>query len=125
MLSHDALIDRCFDVGPDVRYVAVYHDGILRSRERTGVAGASATESDRYEELLVNPTVLTLLRQRGNIDCGGFRYVLVRYGNFFAFVFPITGGHVALGLQPTVDLSRLLGTLERDLGEWAGVTGAA
>jgi hypothetical protein len=125
MLSHDELIDRCFDLSPDVRYVAVYRDGILRSRERAGVADASASESDRYEELLVNPTVLTLVRQRGNIDCGGCRYVLIRYGNFFAFVFPLTGGHVAVGLEPTVDLSRVLGALERSLGEWAGVAGPA
>jgi hypothetical protein len=124
MLSHDSLIDRCFDFGPDVRYVAVYRDGILRSRERAGVAGASATESDRYEELLVNPTMLTLVRQRGNIDCGGVRYVLVRYGSFFAFVFPVTGGHVAVGLEPTADLERL-GRLESNLREWTGGKGAA
>ena len=125
MLNHDVLIDRCLGVSPDVRYVAVYRDGKLRSRERTGVPDASAAESDRYEELLVNPTVLTLVRQRGNIDCGGCRYVLVRYGNFFAFVFPISGGHVAVGLEPTADLSRLLGALERNLGEWTGASGAA
>ncbi len=124
MLSHDELIDRCFDLSPDVRYVAVYRDGKLRSRERAGVAGASATESDRYEELLVNPTVLTLVRQRGNIDCGGARWVLIRYGNFFAFVFPATGGHVAVGFEPTADLQRLIGPLESNLGEWAGVSDA-
>ncbi len=125
MLSHDALIDRCLELGPDVRYVAVYRDGILRSRERAGVAGASESESDRYEELLVNPAVLTLVRQRGNIDCGGVQYVLVRYGNFFAFVLPVAGGHVSVALEPTVDLPRLLGVLERNLGEWAGAPGAA
>jgi hypothetical protein len=125
MLSHETLIDRCFDLSPDVRYVAVYRDGILRSRERAGVAGASATESDRYEELLVNPTVLTLVRQRGNIDCGGVRYVLIRYGNFFTFVLPVTDGHVAVGLEPTADLERLIGPLESNLGEWTGVSGAA
>lgn len=123
MLSHDALIDRCLDLSPDVRYVAVYRDGVLRSRERAGVAGASATESDRYEELLVNPTLLTLVRQRGNIDCGGVRYVLIRYGNFFTFVLPVTGGHVGVGLEPTADLQRLIGPLESNLGEWAGGSG--
>jgi hypothetical protein len=125
MLSHDVLIDRCLELSPDVRYVAVYRDGVLQSRERARVAGASATESDRYEELLVNPAVLTLVRQRGNIDCGGVRYVLVRYGNFFAFVYPLTGGHVAVALEPAVDLQRLLGVIERKLGEWVGASGAA
>ncbi len=117
MLDHDTLIDRCFAVSPDVRYVAVYRDGILRSRERPGVADASAADSDRYEELLVNPTVLTLVRQRGNIDCGGVRYVLIRYGNFFTLVLPVTGGHVGIGLEPSVDLQRLLGLLESSVGE--------
>lgn len=125
MLDHDALIDRCFALSPDVRYVAVYRDGILRSRERPGVTDASATDSDRYEELLVNPAVLTLVRQRGNIDCGGARYVLIRYGNFFTLVLPVTGGHVGVGLEPSVDLQRLLGLLESNVGEWAGVSGAA
>ena len=124
MLGPDALIDRCLDFSPDVRYVAVYRDGVLRSRERAGVAGASATESDRYEELLVNPTLLTLVRQRGNIDCGGVRYVLIRYGSFFTFVLPVAGGHVGVGLEPVADLQRLIGPLESNLGEWAGGPGA-
>ncbi len=125
MTDNDALIDRCFNLSPDVRYVAVYRDGVLRSRARAGVAGASSSESDRYEELLVNPAVLTLVRQRGNIDCGGVRYVLIRYGNFFTFVLPVTGGHVGVGLEPTADLQRLVGPLESKIGEWAGVPGSA
>lgn len=40
-------------------------------RERPDLADASSSESDRYEELLVNPTLITLARQRGEIDCGG------------------------------------------------------
>ena len=120
MLSHDALIEQCLALSPDVRYVAVYRDGVLQSRERSGLAGASATESDRYEELLVNPTALTLVRQRGNIDCGGVRYLVIRYGNFYQCVFPVPGGHVSVALEPTADLSRHLELLRLRLGEWAG-----
>jgi hypothetical protein len=69
----------------------------------TVVSLASAPESDRYEELLVNPTILTLTRQRGNIDCGGLGYVVVRYGNFFQFVAPIEGGHVSVAFDPDAD----------------------
>jgi hypothetical protein len=36
--------------------------------ERPDLANASASESDKYEELIVNPAVLTLVRQRGNIE---------------------------------------------------------
>jgi hypothetical protein len=120
MLSHSELIDRCFTLGPDVRYVAVYIDDVLQSRERTGLAGASAPESDRYEELLVNPAVLTLVRQRGNIDCGGVRYFVIRYGNFFQCVFPVPGGHVAVALEPTSSLDRHLEKIRGRLGEWVG-----
>lgn len=120
MLSHDAIIDRCVALSPDVRYVAVYRDELLRYRERPGLAGASAGESDNYEELLVNPSVLTLVRQRGNIDCGGLRYIVIRYGNFFQCVFPVAGGHVSVALEPSADFPRFLNMLEAKLPEWVG-----
>jgi hypothetical protein len=41
MLSCDAVIDGCLALGPDVRYVAVYEDGLLRSGERLGLTDAS------------------------------------------------------------------------------------
>ncbi|MCL6642369.1 MAG: hypothetical protein K6T71_03480 [Candidatus Bipolaricaulota bacterium] len=120
MMSHDAIIERCLALSPEVRYVAVYRDDLLRYRERPGLMGASAGESDRYEELLVNPTVLTLLQQRGNIDCGGLRYIVIRYGNFFQCVFPIARGHVSVALEPTANLPRLLNMLEDALSESLG-----
>ena len=83
MPTADALIARCFDLGPAVRYVAVLDDGELSMRQRAGIADASASESDRYEELIVNPTVVTRTRQRGDIDCGGLDWVLIRYGSFY------------------------------------------
>jgi hypothetical protein len=118
MISHDELIDRCFTLSPDVRYAAVYINDVLRSRERAGLSGASAAESDRYEELLVNPAVLTLVRQRGNIDCGGLRYVVIRYGNFYQCVFPVPGGHVAVALETTSSLDRHLESIRTKIGEW-------
>lgn len=97
------LIPRFFALSPDIRYVATYVGGDLRLEQRDGIAHASASESDRYEELIVNPTLLTLVRQRGNIDCGGARYVVVRYGSFFELVIPVTGGHVSIGIEATAD----------------------
>jgi hypothetical protein len=70
------LIDALFDLSPQVRYVAVYRYGELSLRQRRDLSLASAAQSDRYEELLVNPTVLTLTRQRGDIDCGRERLLL-------------------------------------------------
>jgi hypothetical protein len=94
-----------FAAAPQVRYVATYQHGQLKLNQRDDLSGASAPESDKYEELLVNPTVLTLLTQRGEIDCGGLSYVLVRYGRFFQFVARVPGGHVSIALEPSIDLA--------------------
>jgi hypothetical protein len=97
------LIDDLMDVSECIRYVAVYLDGKLESVAKPETEGASSSESDRYEELLVNPGILTLARQRGNIDCGGTEYVLIRYGNFFQFVLPLSNGHVSVCIDPDAD----------------------
>ena len=80
--------DAFFRISSEVRHVALYLDGQLTLRERPGLANASASESDKYEELIVNPAVLTLVRQRGNIDCGGVEFVVIRYGNFWQTLWP-------------------------------------
>jgi hypothetical protein len=56
-------------------------------------------ESDRYEELLVNPALLVLARQRGNIDCGGLRYLIVGYGHFRQLVVPAATGNVSVAFE--------------------------
>jgi hypothetical protein len=94
------LVDALFALSPKVRYVAVLRGKDLVLRERPGLSGASASETDRYEELLVNPTVLTLLRRRGELDCGGLDHVWIRYGNFWTGLFPTDDGHVNVGLEP-------------------------
>lgn len=111
------LIDRLFALSGDIRYVAVRRGGVVTSQERPGLTGASAAESDRYEELLVNPALLTLTTQRGNIDCGGLRYVLVRYGEFFQLVLPAPDGHVSIALQPSAITVDLLGPITDVLRE--------
>ncbi|HET6266236.1 MAG TPA: hypothetical protein VFG11_00835 [Acidobacteriota bacterium] len=94
------LIEEILSASHEVRYVAIYHRGELHSRERAGLADASSSESDHYEELLVNPTLLTLTNQRGNIDCGGLEYLVIRYGNFFQLVHPIKDGHISVAVNP-------------------------
>ena len=94
---------RLFALGREVRYVAVYRKGRLQMRQRPELAHASAAESDRYEDLIVNPTLLKLVVQRGEIDCGGVKFVVIRYGNFFQTVFPVADGHVSVGLEPTAN----------------------
>ena len=90
------LISRILQESPVVRYVAIYQDGLLVSRQREAVTGASHSESDRYEELLVNPTLLKLAKQRGDIDCGGLRFLIVGYGNFYQLIKECGQGHISV-----------------------------
>ena len=98
-----SMLDSILNISPEVRYVAVYRDGHLAMQSRGGTSGASGEETDKYEELLVNPTLLKLASQRGNIDCGGLNYLIVRYGNFFQFVLPLPWGHVSVCFEPSAD----------------------
>jgi hypothetical protein len=97
------MIDKIFAISDDVRYVAIYKDGQLETKSKSDTQGASSSESDRYEELLVNPILLKAASQRGNIDCGGLDYLLVRYGNFFQFVLPTPWGHVSVCIEKNSD----------------------
>ncbi|HEX6418897.1 MAG TPA: hypothetical protein VFZ77_10390 [Acidimicrobiales bacterium] len=103
--SDEALVSSIFGIGDHVRYVAIGDGPAVDMRERAGLSAASSSDSDRYEELLVNPALLLLTRQRGDIDCGGLRYVVVRYGNFFQVVVPRGAGHVSVAVEPHADPS--------------------
>lgn len=85
---------------PSVRYVAVSVDGEQVTKAARGRANASGSESDWYEETLVNPTILGLAERRGAIGCGGLDFVLVRYGHFFQLLVPVAGGHVSVCIEP-------------------------
>src|SRR5215475_12904476 len=89
-------IDRTFAVSPDIRYVALYRNGALHSHQRPGLTNASASESDKYEELFVNPTLLKCATQRGELDCGGLRFIIVGYGHFHQLMAPIRAVHVSV-----------------------------
>lgn len=85
-----------FNLTPDIRYVALYRAGKLSLSQRGGLAGASDAGSDKYEELLVNPALLKLAQQRGDIDCGGAGFVVVGYGNFMQLVVALKDGHASV-----------------------------
>ena len=93
------LIEELLASSPQVRYAAVLRDGALDSRSKVDLSGASTPESDAFEERIVNPTLLTLLKQRGDLDCGGLRFVVVRYGRFFQVVVPLPDGHASVALE--------------------------
>ena len=103
MRNFDSFTIELFARLPDLRYIALYINEELRTASRESLSNSSDSESDKYEELIVNPTLLTLANQRGNIDCGGLSYLIVRYGNFFQFVRPLPTGHVSICIQPEAD----------------------
>src|SRR5262249_49216376 len=106
-----------FAISPNIRYVAVAHGQQVQMRSRPDLHNASSSDSDLYDELLVNPTLLSLARRRGNIDCGGLRYLIIGYGHFHQLVVPSAGGHVSiafeLGADPADYLQAILGVLAR------------
>jgi hypothetical protein len=117
------LISRILQESPFVRYVAIYQDGLLVSHQREAVTGASHSESDRYEELLVNPTLLKLAKQRGDIDCGGLRFLVVGYGNFYQLVREFGQGHISVCAELEADPITQLRLVESILGTLPSRTG--
>jgi hypothetical protein len=109
--SLQPLLTRVLAVSPAVRYAGMVVEGKLYTRQREDVRNASAAETDRYEELFVNPTALLMFQQRGRIDCGGLDYVLVRYGNFFQLLCPLERGHASVCFDPTADVQQLVPAL--------------
>jgi hypothetical protein len=99
----DTLREAIFGLGPHIRYVAFGDGQNVETHERPGVSGASEATSDFFEELLVNPALLTLARQRGELDCGGLRHVIVGYGNFNQVVVPRDSGHVSVCVELNAD----------------------
>lgn len=113
MTIHDQLTQAIFDLGPFVRYVAYGEGQRIWMRERDGLSPASNSQSNRIEELLVNPTLLTLARQRGELDGRGLRFIIVGYGNFHQLVAPTRAGHISVALNTDADAVTVARQLER------------
>jgi hypothetical protein len=109
------LTETLFSLSKGIRYVAIYRNGKLISSERPEINNTSSGESDKYEELIVNPTLLKLVTQRGNIDCGGASFVLIRYGNFFEFVRPVKNGHLSVGIELNENVLKIISLIEETL----------
>jgi hypothetical protein len=100
MKDWEKFVEELFKISGQIRYIAVYDQDDLFMKQRSDIFNVSASESDKYEELLVNPTLIKLASQRGNIDCGGLQYLIIRYGNFFVLLVPGKDGHINIGLEP-------------------------
>lgn len=108
-----ALGDAIFALGPHIRYVAFGSGQTIEMTQRERLEGASDTGSDFFEELLVNPTLLTLARQRGDLDCGGLRFLVVGYGNFNQVIVPTADGHVSVCVELDADPVRVVEQVAR------------
>ncbi|WP_211236734.1 hypothetical protein [Sporocytophaga myxococcoides] len=106
-MNYSIIIDELLDTYSEVRYVAIYNQNELNSKQRSSLSDNSSADTDRYEELLVNPVLLTAARQRGNIDCGGLRFIIIAYGNFYQLIKETSFGHVSICLEKRANLTHL------------------
>jgi hypothetical protein len=91
---------KLFDLDSNIRYVAVNQKGrIVEMEQNPKRLSLNPTETDRMEELVVNPVILELTKRRGDLDMGGMRYVLVRYGTMYQLIFPFKEGHLSIGIE--------------------------
>nr|WP_321236921.1 hypothetical protein [uncultured Psychroserpens sp.] len=106
-MDSELILKLLFDTFSNIRYIALYKDGKLVMKQKENINDSSSNKTDEFEELLVNPTLLKLTSQRGNIDCGGLDYVLVKYGNFFQLIKAITNGHISISLDAKTDINTI------------------
>ncbi|MEM6554676.1 MAG: hypothetical protein AAF642_02310 [Pseudomonadota bacterium] len=105
-----ALFDQVFGLGR-VGYVAAELDGEVYMQAHPKLETATTPESNFFEETLVNPSVLNLLRRRGEIDCGGVQYFAVGYGDFVQLTLPYGSGHLSIGVESDRDVPALAGKI--------------
>jgi len=97
------LVKNLFSVSDSIRYVAQYNGNQLTSRQRENIEDTSGVESDKYEELFVNPTILKIAGQRGRLDCGGLDFIIIKYGNFFQMIRDFDNGHLSICMERKCD----------------------
>lgn len=98
----ERLISAIYDLG-GIGYVALCSGQDVLLRPAPGPRTTTTEESNFYEELLVNPTLLKLASQRANLDCEGLRYTAIGYGKFVELIMLMKGGHVSIGVSRKAD----------------------
>jgi hypothetical protein len=102
--TNEALSTRLFRMEPKIRYVAVNQAGrIVEMAQSPSHPSYNSCETDRIEELIVNPIVLELAARRGNLDMEGIRYVVIRYGTQYQLLMPYREGHLSVGVEKQDD----------------------
>jgi hypothetical protein len=94
------IAEQLFRIEPKIRYVAVNQLGLIVEMAQSPAHPTyNSAETDRLEELIVNPIVLEITRRRGEIDIGASRFVIIRYGTLYQIVLPYGDGHVSLSVE--------------------------
>jgi hypothetical protein len=97
-----------FPLDPCIRYVAVNRGGrIVEMEQNTRFPTVSPAETDRVEELIVNPTILDIARRRGAMDLGPVRFVIIRYDSIYGLLLPYREGHVSVGIEPGANIQAI------------------
>ena len=98
--AEEKLSAQLFGMEPKIRYVAVNQKGkIVEMEQSPSHPSYNPNETDRMEELIVNPIVLELAARRGNLDMDGIRYVVIRYGTQYQLLIPYGEGHLSIGVE--------------------------
>lgn len=117
IIDKEKIIINLFEQFSEIRYVALYINHQLEYKQKEKVPSGSSSETDKYEELLVNPILLKIATQRGNIDCGGLNHLIVGYGNFYQIIRSIPKGHISICINQKADLNKLPNEIFRYLNE--------
>ncbi len=105
---------RIFELDLSIRYVAVNQNGEIVEMEQR-LPTFNPVDTDRMEELLVNPTVLNITKRRGDLDLEGVRFVLIQYGLQYQTVFNYRAGHVSVGIESDSDAIDIVNKILRHL----------
>lgn len=112
----DKLSTQLFKLEPKIRYVALNQNGKIVEMEQSPQHPTyNPPESDRIEELIVNPVVLEITKRRGNIDMDGIRYVIIRYGTQYQLLMSYKQGHISIGVELEDDPIEIAGTVAKHL----------
>jgi hypothetical protein len=112
----DRLISAIFDLG-GIGYVALCCGQEVLLREAPGMVSRTTAETNFYEELLVNPTLLKLASQRADLDCGGLNYIAVGYGDFVQLIMLTKDGHISMGISRKAHAGELAARVQSLLQE--------
>ncbi len=111
------LAQKLFVLEPKIRYVAVNQAGnIIEMEQSPQHPSYNPHETDRLEELIVNPIVIDITRRRGNLDMKGMRYVVIRYGTQYQLIMPYKDGHLSIGIELEDDAHQIACSLAKHLG---------